>query len=303
MAMSSSRLPAALLLGALALGAGLAHGPPADAGAPGLRFSADTGDRAVSGPVTEWPDRVLVDPSTWTLLAIWTGPQAEERQIPMASIARFERARAFEGRPEELVLVLKDGGRVLVARGAQVTVASTLLTATVGRGITDVPSSAPWPPATRADGQKPETSLALGSVHTGAQASAALRQVEAEAEAPATRRSVLYDVNEALPPNADAEALNPQEIRISVQKQMARIRQCYQRELQRHPGLQGRVVVWFLIEADGSVGRARLAETTMGNIRVEDCIVDEVAAMRFSKPQAGKVVPVSFPFNFSGAGG
>ena len=45
---------------------------------------------------------------------------------------------------------------------------------------------------------------------------------------------------------------------------------------------------------------AQLKETTMHNSVVEGCIVDEVATMRFDEPQAGKVVPVTFPFAFKG---
>jgi hypothetical protein len=296
------RSPAILLvLGALGLA--LALPPPATAQPLRKPQLTDTGLSAPVEPTSHWPDRVLVDATTWTLLAVWTGAQAEERLIPMASIARFERARAYEGRPDELVAVLKDKERILVARGSHVGTAATLITAVVGREITEVSSSEPWPAATRDDGSSPETSLALGSVHTGAQVAAAMESASQEAASagPVERRSVMYDVAEALPANADPEALDINEIRISVQKQMSRIRQCYQRELQRQPELSGRVTVWFLIAPDGSVDRARLRESTMNNILVEDCIVDEVKAMSFSKPQAGKSVPVSFPFNFTGA--
>lgn len=300
------RTPAILLiLGTLGLA--LAMPPPATA-QPHKNQAVkkpqlmDTGLSAAVEPTSHWPDRVLVDATTWTLLAVWTGAEAEERLIPMASIARFERARAYEGRPDELVAVLKDDERILVARGSHVGTASTLLTAVVGREITDVSASAPWPAAFRADGSQPETSLALGSVHTGSQVAAAMGSGSetVAAAGPVERRSVMYDVAEALPADADPDALDINEIRISVQKQMSRIRQCYQRELQRQPDLSGRVTVWFLIAADGRVDRARLRESTMNNILVEDCIVDEVKAMTFSKPQAGKSVPVSFPFNFTG---
>lgn len=294
------RSPALLLIAAtLALAMAV---PPVATAQPAKKLQlTDTGMSIPVEPTSLWPDRVIVDATTWMLLAVWTGADAQERLIAMSEIARFERARAYEGRPDELVAVLKDSERIVVARGAQVGSASTLVTAVVGRPITDVSPSAPWPVAYRPDETRPETSLALGSVHTGAQVAAALgtgSTVAADVQT-GERRSVMYDVSEALPANADPEALDVGEIRISVQKQMSRIRQCYQRELQRQPDLAGRVTVWFLIDTDGSVNRARLKESTMNNIVVEDCIVDEVKAMSFSKPQAGKTVPVSFPFNFT----
>lgn len=297
---SPSALATLSLLGLLGLAAGLGAAVPAAAG--DLRFDADTGAEASTGPTTAWPDRVIVDATTWTLLAVWNTSPPAEQAVAMSTISRFERARPWEGRPDELVAVLKDGSRLLVARGEGVSAAATLLSAVVGRKVADVDPAGDWPPATRTDDTRPDTALALGSVHTGAQISAALDQSsggDGQAQAP-QRRSQVYDVNEPLPDNADPDALGAEAIQIAVKQQMSHIRQCYNRELQRNAGLSGKVVVWFLIAPDGTVSKTRLKETTMGNVVVEDCIVDQVGAMSFPKPQAGRSVPVSFPFNFTG---
>lgn len=304
--MRSPPLPSASALvavvGLTALAAALVPVAPATAG--DLVFSADTGEAEASGSHTAWPDRVIVDATTWTLLAIWTADPPRELVIPMATITRFERARPWEGRPDELAAVLKDGSRVLVARGDGVTTAATLLTAVVGRQVAEVDPAGDWPAATREDDKTPDTTMALGSVHTGSQVATALGDSSAAAGSAAAgttqeRRAQLYDAEEALPSNADTGALGSAEIQVAIKQRMSGIRQCYNRELKRHGALSGKVVVWFLIDTDGSVSRARLKESTMGNIVVEDCIVDEVAAMTFPKPQGDKVVPVSFPFSFT----
>ncbi|MCK6507652.1 AgmX/PglI C-terminal domain-containing protein [Myxococcota bacterium] len=294
----ASPLPVALLA-LLGAGALLAPGPVA---AGDLSFSEDTGAEAAA-PTTAWPDRVIVDATTWTLLAVWTTDPPAEQAVPLARIARFERARPWEGRPDELVAVLKDGSRLLVARGDGVVSATTLLGAVTGSKVVEVDPAGPWPAAARQDGKTPDTTLALGSVHTGAQVAATLGSADSSAGAAAAaqpRRAQSYDVHEPLPANTDPDALDAQAIQVAVKQQMSPIRQCYNRELQRDASLSGKVVVWFLIEADGGVSKVRLKETTMGNSIVEDCIVDQVATMTFPKPQAGKVVPVSFPFSFTG---
>ncbi|NOY28238.1 MAG: AgmX/PglI C-terminal domain-containing protein [Oligoflexia bacterium] len=302
--LGSARIQAALfaLLLALPCLALLASTQRAEAG--DLDFSADTGATTAKTATTAWPDRIVVDATTWTLLAIWTGTNPHQQVIPMTSIDRFERARAWEGRPDELVATLKDGSRLLVARGESVGSAAMLLTALVGRQITEISSGASWPTAVRDDGTAPDTSLALGSVHTGAQVAAVLGTAPADRISTqgqlTARHAQVYDVNEELPANADANALKAATIQVAIKQQMRGIRQCYQRELRRDPSLAGKVIVWFLIDTDGTVSRARLKETTMSNVVVEDCIVAQVTEMSFPHPQGAKVVPVSFPFRFSG---
>ncbi len=267
-----------------------------------LWFAPDTGEVAPP-PTTEWPDRVVVDAKSWMLLAVWSTDPPREEAIPMSRVSSIERARAWEGRPDEVVAVLRDGRRVLLARGANAATAATLLTAVVGRSVVEIPPDQDWLPAARSDGRQPDTTLALGSVRSGAAVATLIEDEQARRAAEGTKdkpeRTVIA-VDDSLPANADADALEPSRIKATVQARMARFQGCYQREFMRNPSLKGRVVVRFIIEEDGSVSNARLRETTMNNTVVEQCLVDEVARLQFEKPQAGKVVPVSFPFNFTG---
>ncbi|MCB9778849.1 MAG: AgmX/PglI C-terminal domain-containing protein [Alphaproteobacteria bacterium] len=294
---ASPRLLAALglLLLAPACGTAEAEDP--------MWFTPDDTGAAEEAPFTAWPDRVVMDATTWTLLAVWTTSPPREEMIPMATIQAIQRAQAWEGRPEELVAVRKDGSRILLARGREnVGAAATLLTAVVGRTITDMPPAGEWLEAKREDDKQPRTALALGSVRSGAEVAQTLGDIDpsaaaAQAEGPKT---VVMAIDESLPSNADPEALSRAEIQVAIQSQMGPIRTCYQRELMRNPALKGKVVVRFIIEGDGSVTGVRMRESSMGNQPVETCIVDQVAGMTFPKPKPGKVVPVNFPFNFTG---
>ncbi len=252
---------------------------------------------------TEWPDRVVVDAKSWMLLAVWNSSPPREEAVAMSTVASIERARPYEGRPDEVVAVLRDGRRILLARGANASTAATLLSAVVGRTVVDVDPGGDWLAPARDDGTEPDTSLALGSVHSGAAVATLIDEEQARRAAAGDQeeeRRTVIAVDEPLPSNADPDALSPSIIKATVQSGMGGFRACYQREFMRNPNLRGKVVVRFIIEEDGSVSHARLRETTMNNEVVEQCIVGEVARLSFPAPQAGKVVPVSFPFNFTG---
>lgn len=82
-----------------------------------------------------------------------------------------------------------------------------------------------------------------------------------------------------------------------VLRHMQEIRYCYQRELQRSPGLGGKVVVGFTIANDGTVSRAATKESSVNNTSVESCINGRFMRMQF--PELGGMAVVSYPFLFS----
>lgn len=84
-----------------------------------------------------------------------------------------------------------------------------------------------------------------------------------------------------------------------VKNQTAAIRYCYQRELQRTPGLGGKIAVKFTIARDGSVSAASVKSSTMGAPAVESCIVSRFLRMQFPEPKGGGIVVVSYPFLFA----
>jgi outer membrane biosynthesis protein TonB len=77
------------------------------------------------------------------------------------------------------------------------------------------------------------------------------------------------------------------------------LRACYQKELERVPSLQGKVVVSFAIGADGKVTAAKLAEpaTTLDDDVVTSCILRQFQRMVF--PAKGAVAKVTYPLIFS----
>jgi len=83
-----------------------------------------------------------------------------------------------------------------------------------------------------------------------------------------------------------------------VERNLNPIRYCYERELQKDPTLEGRIVVQFLISADGRVATASIRSTTLGSPAVESCVVGRFLRMRFPASDQGGIVIVTYPFAF-----
>lgn len=84
-----------------------------------------------------------------------------------------------------------------------------------------------------------------------------------------------------------------------IKRYYRQIKYCYQKQLQRDPSLGGKVTVKFTIAASGSVSKASVAASTMGNATVDTCVVDRFRKMTFPKPKGGGIVVVKYPFVFS----
>lgn len=97
--------------------------------------------------------------------------------------------------------------------------------------------------------------------------------------------------------------LDREVIRRVILSHRAQIRYCYEKELASRADLEGRVLVEFVIAADGRVTSARAAEDTLATPAVGQCLVSKVRTWTFPQPKGGGVVVVSYPFMFKPAGG
>jgi hypothetical protein len=100
-------------------------------------------------------------------------------------------------------------------------------------------------------------------------------------------------------------SLDKEIIRRIIRRHINEVKYCYETELTKKADLSGRISVQFTIAATGMVIASVLQSSTMGNIRVENCVVQSVRRWEFPKPLGGGIVIVSYPFNFTagGAGG
>ena len=83
-----------------------------------------------------------------------------------------------------------------------------------------------------------------------------------------------------------------------IKQHLSQIRYCYQKELNKNPGLYGKIVIKFVISKDGSVSSAKTNSTSMNNPIVENCICQRFMRFQFPQPKGGGIVIVSYPFVF-----
>ena len=76
---------------------------------------------------------------------------------------------------------------------------------------------------------------------------------------------------------------------------------CYERELQMHPDLTGKVAVRFVIGEDGKVVQAKAVTNAIKSRTVAPCVVKNIKKLRFPKPEGGQC-EVNWPFKFQPGG-
>jgi TonB family protein len=87
-------------------------------------------------------------------------------------------------------------------------------------------------------------------------------------------------------------------IRRITQEHIAQARACYERELLRSPGLEGRVDVKYVINGDGHVTQAQIADASMKNEHLEKCLSLTTKSWVFPKPKGGGNVIVQQRYIF-----
>lgn len=83
-----------------------------------------------------------------------------------------------------------------------------------------------------------------------------------------------------------------------IRQQLGGIRWCYQTVAQKKD-VEGKLVVSFIVSADGTVLKAWLESSEIGVPEMEQCVIGKVRAFTFPKPEDGGTVTVKgYPFYF-----
>jgi len=98
--------------------------------------------------------------------------------------------------------------------------------------------------------------------------------------------------------SGDPGGYTEDEINRVVKRSAGMFRACYQKELNRSPGIGGKIVIKFKIGPDGSVqSSSPTGGSTLNNSAVKDCVARNVNRLRF--PPKGAIAHVTYPFLFS----
>ncbi|MDP2344601.1 MAG: AgmX/PglI C-terminal domain-containing protein [Deltaproteobacteria bacterium] len=93
--------------------------------------------------------------------------------------------------------------------------------------------------------------------------------------------------------------LDREEIQRVINRAMGRLRYCYEKELNTHQDLEGKVTPQWTIGGTGDVMAASMMQTTMGNRNVDECVLRVIRQLKFPAPRGAGVVHVTYPFIFS----
>ncbi|MFO0728017.1 MAG: AgmX/PglI C-terminal domain-containing protein [Myxococcota bacterium] len=99
--------------------------------------------------------------------------------------------------------------------------------------------------------------------------------------------------------NTEGGSLSREEILKVVAAGIGDIQRCYERELMKSPGLEGKVVMDWVISPSGTVQSTRVRSSTLRSEEVTACVQGVIKGWLFPKPVGGSVT-VTFPFAFRG---
>ncbi len=126
-----------------------------------------------------------------------------------------------------------------------------------------------------------------------------------QGDGPGTGAALEQQERTEVEPNVDAgeptsgEYCDRRNLRRVVESKSDAIQYCYERRLQHKPSLAGKIVVQWKVGRNGSVESTSVASSTVGDPKVESCIMRVVERMRFAQPDGGLCL-VEYPFVFSG---
>lgn len=157
--------------------------------------------------------------------------------------------------------------------------------------------TAPRAPATSAP--PPPPAPPTSAVTSGGEAKASARQAELLATIRRAR-------GEESPPPAAARdggaALGAEEIRGAIRALTPKLHECYASRLKEQEGLGGVVVAKFTIVAKdgkGTIDEGEIKKSTLGDLRLETCMLHALTTARFPVPRGEGRVTVNYPFRFS----
>ena len=97
--------------------------------------------------------------------------------------------------------------------------------------------------------------------------------------------------------------LTREQINKVVRRNKKDISRCFETREQFRPGLSGDISMNFTINSMGRVDVAKAGASTISDGALKNCLSRKISTWRFDKPTGGRLVKVSYPFNFKSTQG
>ena len=98
------------------------------------------------------------------------------------------------------------------------------------------------------------------------------------------------------------EGLTRDEVGKVIHSHMREVRGCYEASMLRQK-VEGQVALAFTIAATGKVSRSSVAQSSVADAALGECLKRHLGSWQFPKPKGGVTVNITYPFIFNTLGG
>lgn len=139
--------------------------------------------------------------------------------------------------------------------------------------------------------------VSSGVVQTGC--SSAAQQADAPRADGADGRASQGAAGESMSAMGETGALNKADVQATFQRAMPSVNRCVAAGRERLPFLSGDIEIFLRIDVNGRADAAIFTQSTLGDHRVEDCILKVFRGQQWPRPVGGRVGEVVQTFGFS----
>lgn len=94
-------------------------------------------------------------------------------------------------------------------------------------------------------------------------------------------------------------SIDKEAIRKVIRDNQKQIQACYEKTLNKQPGLYGKVILEWVITNNGRVKDAHVKSTSLSSSEVENCVLSRLRTWKFPEPPPDQEAVVTFPFMFN----
>lgn len=94
-------------------------------------------------------------------------------------------------------------------------------------------------------------------------------------------------------------SLSKEIIRNNIKRYRPKVKACYERRLQSEPDLSGEVTVRLTIESSGDVQTVEIADATIDDDKLQDCMKRRLRRLTFPSYAGDGVIEVNYPYTFT----